>query len=626
MNLRLLAATAAFLLTAPSTAAAFPGWIADAPVDLGQTYSGFVPRGAVITPGPGGETMIIAPGYAAGGFARPVLGVRPSGSATFTTTTGPTSLLAVGLAAGAAGAEGSVAVAQAVNNGTRLAVLRPGQPAFSAPVNLKVDGDLNAQARDRPAVAVTPTGRVLAFTSAWPPGGLFQGRLAILGADDASRTLLNFDDAGSFEGRGEINVLADGTAVIAANSNVTQQKVLVRTLAPGASELGPRTEIPTTVIPTLLETALTPSQRLLIGWSRTASGVEAAVRLPDGSVSAPTTLTTEATEGFETRLRADGTAAITYLRGGTLWQATLSGDTITGPTALLTDTFGATDALVDTSPDGVTVIALERPSGIVTVNVTGGRVSPPAAVTSDPILEAAAFNADGSYTLVTRSQNEAVTPRVLTSGSAPRSVVAPTVTGTPQAGQTLTCTAGNWRGATGAPEFSWVRAGELIGSGATYAVADADAGAVLLCRERRTNAFGETAVASAPVAVGTAAPAGNTPPPNAGGSAPVVTPPATPGTGATAPTAQTLTPPRTSTPLVRGRLRVGSTLRCVPQATTGGTRITFAWMRGTSKIKGATRATRRLARADRGTVISCRVTATNAAGSTTSLSAGRIVR
>jgi hypothetical protein len=76
-------------------------------------------------------------------------------------------------------------------------------------------------------------------------------------------------------------------------------------------------------------------------------------------------------------------------------------------------------------------------------------------------------------------------------------------------------------------------------------------------------------------------------------------------------------PVMTSPPVVSGTGTVGQTL----SVTNGNwtyvpTSYAYQWLRNGANIAGATAATRVLAAADSGTNVSCRVTATNAAGST----------
>lgn len=85
----------------------------------------------------------------------------------------------------------------------------------------------------------------------------------------------------------------------------------------------------------------------------------------------------------------------------------------------------------------------------------------------------------------------------------------------------------------------------------------------------------------------------------------------------TAELSKVLAPVNTTAPVVSGAGTVGQTLSC----TMGNwqyapTSYAYQWLRNGNVIAGATASTRLLVAADSGTSVSCRVTATNAAGST----------
>jgi len=82
------------------------------------------------------------------------------------------------------------------------------------------------------------------------------------------------------------------------------------------------------------------------------------------------------------------------------------------------------------------------------------------------------------------------------------------------------------------------------------------------------------------------------------------------------------TPPaNTTAPVVTGTGSVGSNLTTTNGVWTNSpTEYTYQWMRGGSQIAGAINAVYALIGTDSGNSVSCRVTATNAAGSTDALS------
>lgn len=103
--------------------------------------------------------------------------------------------------------------------------------------------------------------------------------------------------------------------------------------------------------------------------------------------------------------------------------------------------------------------------------------------------------------------------------------------------------------------------------------------------------------------------------------APVVVKPVTP-----APVARIAAPSATKKPRIAGSARVGRTLTVRRGSWLAGPTFKYRWLRGGKPIKGATRKTYRLHSADRGKRISCRVTATNATGSTSIRTASLRVR
>ena len=165
----------------------------------------------------------------------------------------------------------------------------------------------------------------------------------------------------------------------------------------------------------------------------------------------------------------------------------------------------------------------------------------------------------------------------------PMNTTAPSATGTPAAGAALHCDPGSW---TGSPSFTyqWLRdGGEIPGAtGEDYVLTTDDQGHSIACRVTGTNAGGSSAATSNAIAV------------------PVPSPP----------------PPANSVaPSLSGSARVGQRLRCDPGTWTGSPSLAFQWLRDGVPIPGATLQTYTPVDADAGHAISCRVTATNAGGS-----------
>lgn len=160
-----------------------------------------------------------------------------------------------------------------------------------------------------------------------------------------------------------------------------------------------------------------------------------------------------------------------------------------------------------------------------------------------------------------------------------------------EAGDELTCSSGTW---SGSPSFSyqWLRNGVAIGAAtaSTYTIAAADEGAVLQCLVSGENAAATARNVSSPVTV--------VPQPTP--TSPVMTYPYSTGGGST----------------------VGSSRFCAEGAWSGEPAFSRQWLRDGAPIPGATEFSYTLTPADLGTVIQCRITATNAGGAVVALEAG----
>ena len=101
----------------------------------------------------------------------------------------------------------------------------------------------------------------------------------------------------------------------------------------------------------------------------------------------------------------------------------------------------------------------------------------------------------------------------------------PTIGGTPEPGQTLSCDPGSW-GSVASFSHEWLRGGQVVAGGQTYAVTEDDRGHQLTCRVTGSNATGSSQATSAPVGVPAPAAA---PPAPAPSPAPAPTPAVTTG-------------------------------------------------------------------------------------------------
>jgi fibronectin-binding autotransporter adhesin len=174
----------------------------------------------------------------------------------------------------------------------------------------------------------------------------------------------------------------------------------------------------------------------------------------------------------------------------------------------------------------------------------------------------------------------------LTANPVPSNTQAPTVTGTPSVGQTLTCSQGIWSAAPTAYTYQWNRDGSPIGgaTNTTYVVSSADSGHALTCTVTASNSFGSGTAVSAGLSV-----------------------PAPPG----AP----IPPFNITAPAVSGSPTPGNQLSCSTgdwlESPTG---YVYVWERNGSPIAGATAATYRVQIVDEGQALTCVVTAFNAGG------------
>ena len=166
----------------------------------------------------------------------------------------------------------------------------------------------------------------------------------------------------------------------------------------------------------------------------------------------------------------------------------------------------------------------------------------------------------------------------------PTNTVAPSITTltTLEVGGQLVCSNGTW---TGAPTFTrqWASGGNAIGgaTGASYTIAPADVGNMILCRLTGANAGGTLAVDTAPVGPAVPARPTNT-------TAPVATAP-------------------------NGAI-VGQAVQTTNGAWTGSPTYAVQWRRGAANIAGATNNLYTLQAADAGQNVGSRITASNASG------------
>jgi hypothetical protein len=227
--------------------------------------------------------------------------------------------------------------------------------------------------------------------------------------------------------------------------------------------------------------------------------------------------------------------------------------------------------------------------------------------THDTVIESATSS---TYTLVEADQGNALSCRVTAingegvaskdsnqlkvRGRAPEDLEAPRVAGTPAVGQQLLCLHGAWKGQP-PPSFTyqWLRDSAEIPSAtaSSYTVGEEDRGKSIACRVTASNSVGSVQATSRSVPI--------------------------PGNQ----------PLNQEPPEVSGTLAMGETLTCLPGTWSGqpAPTFTYQWLVEGLSIPGATASTYTVLAADRGLVLSCRVTATNRVGSSSATSQGRRV-
>jgi hypothetical protein len=207
--------------------------------------------------------------------------------------------------------------------------------------------------------------------------------------------------------------------------------------------------------------------------------------------------------------------------------------------------------------------------------------------------------------------------------TAPTLTAPPVITGTTVQGDTLSTTNGTW---TGSPTFTYqwedcttapaatVRFAHVVPdctaiSGATnptYALAASDVGKYI------------TVIVTATTSPTT----------SADGVAKGVGPVTAPATGTTT-TGTTTTTPTLAAPsggaTVHGTALPGDTLTCEPGTWTGNPAFTYAWVRNTSVIAGATASTYTVTILDEGATLTCVIVGRNSAGTKTAVAPGVVV-
>jgi hypothetical protein len=204
--------------------------------------------------------------------------------------------------------------------------------------------------------------------------------------------------------------------------------------------------------------------------------------------------------------------------------------------------------------------------------------------------EVTAANSEGSASQL----SERVVVPAGGNGTPPANISAPRVSGRTRLGSQLTCSEGAWSG-TPAPAltYQWLRDGKSIAAAtaSAYVITEADLGHTLSCVVAAINTQGVASQASANVI-----------------ELPGVSP-------------ASLEPPQVS-----GTPVVGESLTCLHGTWSGAPApvLEYQWLRGGVSIEGATASNYTLVVADRGSALSCRVTARNSVGTAEANSANAL--
>jgi hypothetical protein len=195
--------------------------------------------------------------------------------------------------------------------------------------------------------------------------------------------------------------------------------------------------------------------------------------------------------------------------------------------------------------------------------------------------EVTATNAAGAASQISE---RVVVPAGGGNGTPPANLTAPTVSGGTALGSQLTCSEGTWSGTPlPALTYQWLRDGKSIpaATGSAYAITEADLGHSLSCVVAAINTQGSASRASANVVE-------------------------VPG----------VAPASTERPQVSGTPAVGESLACLHGTWSGAPPPVFEyqWLRDGVSIESATASSYTVESADRGSALSCQVTAKNSAG------------
>jgi len=172
----------------------------------------------------------------------------------------------------------------------------------------------------------------------------------------------------------------------------------------------------------------------------------------------------------------------------------------------------------------------------------------------------------------------------------PRAIDTPTVSGTGEVGEALTCDQGSWEGSP-AFAYQWYRDGVPVASatGPTYLLSGADDRTAVQCSVSAASPGGTVLALSARAFVGVPLPSAN------------------------------------QKPALLGAPAVGETLTCGKGTWSGSPTFAYQWLRNGAPIAAATADSYVALAADEGKVLQCRVTGSNASGAAIAVSPGTVI-
>lgn len=175
-----------------------------------------------------------------------------------------------------------------------------------------------------------------------------------------------------------------------------------------------------------------------------------------------------------------------------------------------------------------------------------------------------------------------------------RNLAVPTLSGTPQVGQTLRATSGSWSEPDVTASLEWLRDGTAVpgATSSSYVLTDQDVGARMAVRATGSKpGFADGVAESVPTGPVTLAPSPQPPQPP-----------------------QPPQEPRelkaTAAPKITGKIRLGKKLRATPgEWDAAAVRVSYQWLRAGKPIKGATKRRYTIKKKDVGKRLTVRVTA-----------------